>query len=152
VEEIVMKTKVVCGLLSFLFIASASMQCLAQAKDRASSQTIDQVKQQIVEAQKRDKRLIIALKNGETISGLVGKFSDTAFVVTKTHGIFGEGESVPVNYDDVVSIRGRNPFIKALKDIGSISVIAAENVVAMPLWLSLEGLSFLLHGEGLPSC
>ena len=46
-----MRTKVVCGLLSFLFIASASMQCLAQAKDRTSSQTIDQVKRQIVEAQ-----------------------------------------------------------------------------------------------------
>lgn len=147
-----MRTKVVSGLLSFLFIASASMQCLAQAKDRASSQTIDQIKRQIVEAHAKDKRLIIALKKGETVSGIVAPFSDSAFVVTKTHGVFGDGESVPVNYDDVVSVRGRNAFIKALKDIGSISVIAAENVVAMPLWLSLEGLSFLLHGEGLPSC
>ena len=147
-----MRTKVVCGLLSFLFIASASMQCLAQAKDRGSSQTIGQVKRQIVEARAKDKRLIIALKNGETISGIVAPFSDSAFVVTKTHGVFGDGESVPVNYDDVASVRGRNPFIKALKDIGSFSVIAAENVVAMPLWLSLEGLPFLLHGEGLPSC
>lgn len=145
-----MRTKVVSGLLSFLFIASVSMQCLAQAKDRTLSN--DQVKQQIFEAQKRDKRLIIALKNGEAISGIVAPFSDSAFVITKTHGVFGDGQSVHVNYDDVVSVRGRNAFIKALKDIGSISVIAAENVVAMPLWLSLEGLSFLLHGEGLPDC
>jgi len=151
-EEIVMRTKVVCGLLAFLFIASASMQCLAQAKDRASFQTIAQIKAQIVEAQKRDKRLIIALKNGETVSGIVAPVSDSAFVVTKTHGVFGDGESVPVNYDDVVSIRGRNPFIKALKDIGSISVIAAGTAAFLPVWLSLEGLSFLLHGEGLPSC
>ena len=146
-----MRTKVVCGLLSFLFITSASMQCLAQAKDRASSQTID-LKRQIVEAQKRDKRLIIALKNGGTVSGTVAPFSDSAFVVTKTHGVFGDGESVPVNYDDVLSLCGRNPFIKALKDIGSISVIAAGTAAFMPVWLSLEGLSFLIHGEGLPSC
>jgi hypothetical protein len=151
-EEIVVKTKAVCGLLSFLFIASASMQCLAQAKNRASSQTIDQIKQQIVEAQKRDKRLIIVMKTGETISGIVAPFSDSAFVVTKTHGVFGDGESVPVNYDDVLSLRGRNPFIKALKDIGSISVIAAGTAAFLPVWLSLEGLSYLLHGEGLPDC
>lgn len=147
-----MRTKVVCGLLSFLFIASASMPCLAQAKDRTSSQTVDQVKRQIVEARTKDKRLIIAMKNGVTISGIVSPFSDSAFVVTKTHGVFGDGESVSVNYDDVVSIRGRNPFIKALKDIGSISVIAAGTAAFLPVWLSLEGLSFLLHGEGLPSC
>jgi hypothetical protein len=139
-------------LLSFLFIASSSIQCLAQAKDRGPSQTVDQVKRQIVEAHAKDKRLIIALKNGETVSGIVAPFSDSGFVVTKTHGVFGDGEGVPVNYDDVVSVRGRNPFIKALKDIGSISVIAAGTAVAMPLWLSLEGLSFLLHGEGLPDC
>ena len=147
-----MRTKVVSGLLAFLFIASASMQCLAQAKDRASSLAIDQVKQQIVEAQKRDKRLIISLKNGETVSGIVAPLSDTSFTVTKTHGVFGDGESVSVNYDDVVSVRGRNPFIKALKDIGSISVVAAGTAAFLPVWLSLEGLSFLLHGEGLPSC
>jgi len=150
--EIVMRTKVVCGLLSFLFIASASTQCLAQAKDLGSSQTIDEVKGQIVEAQAKDKRLIIFLKNGETISGIVAPFSDSAFVVTKTHGVFGDGESVPVNYDDVVRVRGRNAFIKALKDIGSISVIAAGTAAFLPVWLSLEALSFLLHGEGLPSC
>jgi small nuclear ribonucleoprotein (snRNP)-like protein len=151
-EEIVMRTKAVCGLLSFLLIASASIQCLAQAKDRGPSQNVDQVKRQIVEAQAKDKRLIIALKNGETISGIVAPFSDSAFVVTKTHGVFGDGESVPVNYDDVVSVRGRNPFIKALKDIGSISVLAAGTAAFLPVWLSLEGLSFLLHGEGLPDC
>ena len=55
-------------------------------------------------------------------------------------------------YDDVVSVRGRNPFIKALKDIGSISVLAAGTAAFLPVWLSLEGLSFLLHGEGLPDC
>jgi len=147
-----MRTKVVCGLLSSLFIASASMQGLAQAKDRASSQTLDQVKRQIVEAREKNKRLIVTLKNGGTVSGTVAPFSDSAFVVTKTHGVFGDGESVPVNYDDVVLIRGRNPFIKALKDIGSISVIAAGTAAFLPVWLSLEGLSFLLHGEGLPSC
>lgn len=147
-----MRTKAVCGLLSFLLIASASIQCLAQAKDRGPSQNVDQVKRQIVEAQAKDKRLIIALKNGETISGIVAPFSDSAFVVTKTHGVFGDGESVPVNYDDVVSVRGRNPFIKALKDIGSISAVAAGTAAFLPVWLSLEGLSFLLHGEGLPDC
>jgi small nuclear ribonucleoprotein (snRNP)-like protein len=147
-----MRTKAVCGLLSFLLIASASIQCLAHAKDRGPSQNVDQVKRQIVEAQAKDKRLIIALKNGETISGIVAPFSDSAFVVTKTHGVFGDGESVPVNYDDVVSVRGRNPFIKALKDIGSISVLAAGTAAFLPVWLSLEGLSFLLHGEGLPDC
>jgi small nuclear ribonucleoprotein (snRNP)-like protein len=147
-----MRTRVVSVFLSFLFVAGTVEQCLAQAKDRGPSQTIEQIKAQIAEAQARDKRLIIALKNGETISGLAAPFSDTAFVVTKTHGVFGDGESVPVNYDDVVSIRGRNPLIKALKDIGAISLITAGTAAFLPVWLSLEGLSFLLHGEGLPSC
>jgi len=147
-----MRTKAICGLLSFLFIASSSIQCLAQAKDRGPSQTVDLVKRQIIEARAKDRQMIISLKNRETISGIVAPFSDSAFVVTKTHGAFGDGESVPVNYDDVVSVRRRNPFMKALKDIGSISVIAAGTAVAMPVWLSLEVLSFLLHGEGLPDC
>ena len=147
-----MRSKAISCFLSLLLIASATVPCAGQAKEARSTMTVERIKARIAEAHARDKRLIVTLSNGETMSGTVAPVSDVSFSITRNHGIFGEGETTLMNYADVVSVRGRNPLVKALKAIGSASLVAAGVAAILPLWLSLEGLSFLLHGEGLPSC
>jgi hypothetical protein len=52
----------------------------------------------------------------------------------------------------VVNLKGRNPVVKALKDIGAISVMSVGVAAFLPIWAGLEGLSLPLHGETLPRC
>lgn len=114
--------------------------------------TPDQIRTRIAEANAKDRRLIIRLKNGRTVSGIVSPFSDSSFELTHSHGLFGEGKSVSINYTDVATMKGRNPFVKGLKDVGAISIMSVAVAAFLPIWAGLEGLSLLLHRELLPSC
>ena len=143
--------KPICCFVSMVLVAVAPGPSLAQTANGPMATA--EIKLRVAQANAKDQRLIVLLKTGKSISGAVSPQSDTSFsVTTVSHGVFGEGQTVLVNYADVASVRGRNPFVRALKRIGSVSLTAAGVAAFMPVWLALEGLSFLLHGEGLPSC
>jgi hypothetical protein len=160
-----MKSGIASCLLSLLLIVDAAAPCFGQKKanDDAmtveqikandDAMTVEQIKARVGEAKGKDKRLIVLLKNGSSVSGLVSPDSDSTFSVTETHGIFGDGNGVTtLHYSDVSRVKGRNPFVKALKDIGAVSAAAVAMAAFLPFWAALEGLSLLLNGEPLPSC
>ena len=147
-----MKSKLFAWSLSLLLVVAVTSPCFGQSQAKNEAMTLDQIIARVSEAHSRDKRLIVRLKKGGTISGIVSPFSDSRFELTHSHGFFGEGETVTINYADVVSVKGRDPFVKALKDIGALSVLSVAVAAFLPVWAGLEGLSLLLHGEPLPSC
>ena len=73
-------------------------------------------------------------------------------MLTQTHGPSGAGATVSMSYADVAEVRGQNAFVKALKAVGRASIVIVGVAAFLPVWAALEGLSYLLHGEGLPSC
>ena len=93
--------KPICCFVSLLFVAIAAGPGLAQTRDGAM--TTGEIKRRVAEAHAKDRRLIVLLKTGGSISGTVLPESDTRFGLRHSQ-------------------------------------------------LTLEGLSFLLHGEGMPSC
>ena len=147
-----MKSRLLVWWLSFLLVPAATSPCFGQSKSGNETMTLDQIRARVAEANAKDRRLIIRLKSGGTVSGIVSPLSDSIFKLTHSHGFFGEGESVSINYAEVLNVKGRNPFVKALKDIGAVSVMSVGVAAFLPIWAALEGLSMLLHGEPLPSC
>ena len=147
-----MKSKVASCFVSFLLIVVVASPCFGQKKANDYSMTLEQIKARVAEAHAKDKRLIVRLKTGGTISGNVMPTSGTNFMLTQTHGPSGGGATVSISYADVAEVRGRNAFLKALKTVGRASIVAVGVAAFLPVWAALEGLSYLLHGEGLPSC
>jgi len=148
-----MRSRIVICFLSLLLIADAAAPCFGQKKISDEVMTVDQMKARVAEATAKDERLIVMLKNGSSVSGMVSSQSDLGFSITETHGIFGDGSRVtPISYSDVSRVKGRNPFVKALKNVGTITGIAVGVAALLPIWLALEGLSLLINGEALPSC
>ena|SRR5712692_9511069 len=148
-----MKSKLFPHLLALLLIVSVAGPCYGQKKAKDDAMTPDQIKAGVAEAKAKDRRLIVLLKNGSSVSGLVSPDSDRGFSVTETHGIFGDGNRVTtLNYSDVSRVKGRNPLVKALKDVGTVSAVAVAIAAFLPIWAALEGLSLLINGEPLPSC
>jgi hypothetical protein len=74
--------------------------------------------------------------------------SDELFSVYADHGIFGSGESVSVWFSDVESIKGRNPFVKGVKTVGTVSLAAA----VVPVAISTCKVSGLFHRPVLCPC
>ena len=147
-----MKSKVSSCFVSSLLIVVVAGPCLGQKKADDHSMTFEQIKARVAEAHAKDKRLIVRLKTGGTISGTVMPTTGTNFMLTQTHGPSGGGETVSISYADVDEVRGRNLFVKALKAVGRASIVTVGVAAFLPVWAVLEGLSYLLHGEGLPSC
>jgi hypothetical protein len=148
-----MKSKLIPRLLALLLLVSMAGPCFGQKKAKDDAMQIDQIKARVAEANAKDKRLIVILKNGSSVSGLVSTESDTTFSVRETHGIFGDGDRVTtLNYSDVSLVKGRNRFVKALKDVGAVSAVVVVMAAFLPIWAALEGLSLLINGEPLPSC
>jgi hypothetical protein len=143
-----MKSGIASCLLSLLLIVDAAAPCFGQNKSNDDAMTAEQIKARVGEAKGKDKRLIVILKNGSSVSGLVSPQSDRGFSVTETHGIFGNGNSVIVDYSDVSRVKGRNPLVKALKDIGTVSVIILAAAAIMPL----QFISGLLGHPIIPDC
>ena len=149
----VMKSKLISRLLALLLLVSVAGPCFGQKKAKDDAMTLDQIKAGVAEAKANDKRLIVILKNGSSVSGLVSIDSDTTFSVRETHGFFGDGNRVTtLNYSDVCRVKGRNPFVKALKDVGTVSTVVLIVAAFLPIWAAIEGLSLLINGEPLPSC
>jgi hypothetical protein len=147
-----MKSRLFVWWLSFLLIPAATSPCFGQSKFNNEAMMPDQIRARVSEANAKDRRLIIRLKSGRTVSGIVSPLDDSSFELRHSHGFFGDGESVNINYADVMNVKGRNPFVKALKDIGAVSVMSVGVAAFFPIWAGIEGLSLLLHGEPLPSC
>lgn len=114
--------------------------------------TLDRIKARVVEASAKDKRLIIGFKNGETRSGTVSPVSDSSFSLTHTNWFSGEGKTERINYADVVSVKGRNRFVKAIKTVGTSALVTVCFAAGLPLWAVLQALSLLLTGEPYHDC
>ena len=143
-----MKPGVGCGLMSILLIVHAAAPSFGQTKAQDDAMTIEQMKARVAEARAKDKRLIITLKNGSSASGVVVETSDKGLSLMHTHGPFGPGARESIVYSDVVSIKSRNPLVKALKDIGTVPAVIAGGTILV----ILSVVSLLTGYPKLPSC
>jgi len=113
---------------------------------------LDEIRARVVEASAKDKRLIIRFKNGETKSGTVSPLSDSSFSLTHSDWFSGEGETERIIYVDVVSVKGRNPFVKAIKTFGTSALVTVGFAAGLPFWAAIQALSLLLRGELYHDC
>ena len=143
-----MKSGIVSCLLSLLLIVDAAPPCFGQDKNHDDAMTIEQIKARVREAKAKDKRLIVMLKNGSSVSGVVVAASDKGLSLMHTHEPFGPGATESINYSDVVSIKSRDPLLKALKDIGTVPVV----IVGGAVLVILSVVSLLTGYPKLPSC
>lgn len=143
-----MKSSLIPRLLALLLIVSVAEPCFGQKKAKDDATTIEQIKAGVAEAKAKDKRLIITLKNGSSVSGIVVATSDKGLSLMHTHEPFGPGATESINYSDVVSIKSRNPLVKALKNIGNVPVV----VVGGAVLVILSVVSLLTGYPKLPSC
>ena len=113
------------ALLILLVLGTAATLAFAADKNASETMSVNEIKSRVAEAQKQDRRLIINLKNGKNVSGLVAVTSPESFSLTHTHGPFGNGAMEMIRFADVDSVKGRNQFVKAIKDFGIVAGIAA---------------------------
>ena len=148
-----MRRNLILLLLTSLLTTGLCKQTFADDKENKNAMTESQIKRRILEAEVTDKRLIVGLKNGKSISGNVRWISDKEFVIKHADNsfiIFGDEETV--QFADVVYVKGRNPFIKALKKIGEYTGKTAAFIAASPILAFLYGYSYLVFGEPPPDC
>ena len=109
--------------------------CSAQSKPKHGPMSLAEVKARIDEARASEERVIVELKSGGSVSGLVTPFHGypDQFLLIHSHGLFGPGETESFHYDQVANIRKRNGFVKAIKGIGTVSVVAAVAAVILPV-------------------
>src|SRR5262249_52284521 len=120
-------------LITFLIIGATAIS--SRADDRRKPRvSLEQMKARVAEATKRDKRVIVIFKDGSSISGNPRAVTDETFTITQTRDFFGDGKSFTVRYADVADMKWRNPFIKAVKNIGVFSAFTAIN----PFWGFIE--------------
>lgn len=142
-----MKSKVGSLVLSLLMIASLTATCFGQK--RGGAMTIEQIKASVSDACAKSKRLTFTLKSGATMSGTVAPHSDNSFSFRP--GGRGNG-TLTVDYSDVASIKGRNPFVKAFTDMSQAALTAVEFAAGMPLWMAIQVISLLSTGELYHDC
>lgn len=147
-----MKSRLFVWSLSLLLVVAATSPCFGQSKSRTGTTTLDEIKARVVEARAKDRRLIIRFKNGETKSGTVSAAADSSFSLSHTNWFSGEGETERINYADVVSVKGRNPFVKAIKTVGASALVTVGFAAALPFWAAIQALSLLLRGELYHDC
>ena len=148
-----MRKNLILLLLAALMTTGLFKQPLANDKDGKNAMTESQIKRQILEAEAIDKRLIVQLKNGKSVSGNVRWISDKEFVVKHPDNsfiVFGDEETIL--FADVASVKGRNPFVKALKKIGTYTGWAAAFIAVSPILAFMYGYSYLVFGEPPPDC
>jgi len=129
-------------------IALAALPSPAQNKTPLKVMSREAIKASVVRAQSKHERLIVKFNNGSSVSGTVWLQSDESFSVQEDHGIFGLGESVSVWFSDVKSVEGRNPFVKGVKTLGTVSLTAVLVPVAIPTCV----ISGLFHRPVLCPC
>ena len=140
-------------LLIVLTISASAMPTFAADKNQEAMTAAD-IRSRVAEAQRKDRRLIIQLKNGKSVSGLVALTSPDTFSLTHTHGVFGDGPKEVIRYADVAAVKARNPFVKGVKDvlswtgIGTLGAAGAGAMIALtPVFLVMA-----IFGYSLPSC
>ena len=131
---------------------SITSPCFGQSRSQGQAMSSDEIRVRIKQASGRDKRVIVLLKNGGSLSGTISLVSDSEFSVTHTRTLSGDGKTERIEYSDVVAVNGRNPFVKAIKSIGTASLMTAGFVAGLPLWAVLQALSLLMTGELYKDC
>lgn len=130
-----MKSRWIVWWLSLLLTVSATSPCFAQSKATNDEMTLDQIRARAADAQAKNSRLIVTLKNGSSVSGTISNVSQIGFVVNQWSDWSGKGARVPVEYAGIASVKGRNPVVKLLKNIGQYSLLTAAATVMMPLYM-----------------
>ena len=143
-----MKKQIFACITTLVVLAIAAPSFAADQGDKQQTMAIAAIRARVAEAQKKDERLIVRLKNGYQFSGTVGLISNEMFSVAAAHGLFGSGEAVSVYYSDIASVKGRNPFVKALKVTGTVPVVAVLAGIALPTCI----VSGLFHRPVLCPC
>ena len=148
-----MRRNLILLLLASLLTTGLCRQAFADGKDDKNAVTESQIKRRILEAEMTDKRLIVGLKNGKSVSGNVKWISDKEFLVKHPDNSFIVlGDEETIQFADVVYVKGRNPFIKTLKKIGEYTGKMAAFIAAAPILAFMYGYSYLVYGEPPPDC
>ena len=129
-----MKSRVIVSRLSLLLIVNIVSECFGQTKPTIGVTSIDEIQTRAAQAQEKDRRLIVILKNGSSVSGTISKVSPSGFVVHQFNEMSGKEADVPVSYSEVASVKGRNPAVKLLKNIGMSALWTAFAVAMVPLY------------------
>jgi hypothetical protein len=125
--------KLMVCVLMVVSIASAAPPCFARSKDDKGPSTLVELKARVGEARAKSKRLVVKLKTGRTIVGLVAPVSEQAFSVTEPNSFFGRGGTNTVHYSDVASIKRENPFVRALKEVGAVTGVISLGAMIIPV-------------------
>jgi hypothetical protein len=135
-------------LAASFIMALVAVPSFAQTKATTKAMSQEEIKASVVRAQSKRERLIVKFKSGSSVSGTIRLQSDELFSVQEDHGLFGPGESVSVWFSDVKSVEGRNPFVKGVKTLGTVSLAAVLVPVAIPTCI----ISGLFHRPVLCPC
>lgn len=152
-----MKTNSLFTLIGLLFLLTAANCSLAANQRNNKLMTSREMRERVFTAQMNERRMIVRLKNGQSISGNLHYISDDAFSVIHTHGVFdtfqGQGQKETIFYSEVAAIEERNLFIKIVKKIGEISAYTTISAAAMPVFIILAVIdSVLPNVDILPDC
>lgn len=127
-----MYLKLMICLLVLFSIGSTGPSCFARNKDNQTS-ALREMKARVNQARAKNKRMVVKLKTGRTIVGLVAPVSEHALLVTEPGGFFRAGGTNTVNYSDIASIKRENPFLRALKEVAGITGVISAGVVIIPV-------------------
>lgn len=127
-----MRFKLMVCLLVLLSIGTTGTSCFARSRDNKTV-ALAEMKARVGEARAKNKRMVVKLKTARTIVGLVAPVSEHALSVTEPGGFFRAGGTNTVNYSDVASIKRENPFLRALKEVASVTGVISIGVVIIPV-------------------
>jgi len=148
-----MRRKLILLLLAALLVTGLFQQTFADDKSNKNAMTESLIKRRVLEAEVTDKRLIVGLKNGKSVSGNVEWISNKEFLVKHADNsfiVFGDEETI--QFADVVYVKDRNPFVKALKKIGEYTGKTVGIIAISPFLAFMYGYSYLVFGEPPPDC
>ncbi|MFY9611687.1 MAG: hypothetical protein WAU45_24125 [Blastocatellia bacterium] len=121
-----------CGLIVASLGATAGPG-RAQNKQKDDQIVVSDADVRIAIARQRFKRVIVKLKNGSSVSGLVTSLSENDFSIQHTHELLGPGAVEHIAYSDVATIQDRNPVLKALKKIAIAPLVIAVFAITTPV-------------------
>jgi len=139
-----MKFKLLSGLKAspIILLLTSSVLGATGAQESGRTMTANEVIERLVMSQANYKELTVKLKNGDSFSGYVADVSRRSFVLREKHGL------MLIGYEEVASVQRPKGLRRFLRGIADGAFIGASYA----LWLPLQGIYYLLTGEGLPDC
>ena len=136
-----MKQRFLAFTTALLVLLTAAPSFAADKGDK-QAMTVEQMRARVSEARQNDERLIVMLKDGQSISGKIQQVTDDHFVIQQ----LGAKTAHIVKYADVAALRKRNKFVVFAKTTGMVALAP----VAVPLYLILQlSAAITGHPQGL---